>query len=55
MSKCTFKPEMYKETPIGMFHCPECGEIVVAGFPHPDYDKIYKELEKLKYREKKHE
>jgi acetone carboxylase gamma subunit len=23
--------------PIGMFHCPECGEMVIAGIPHPDY------------------
>ena len=21
----------------GMFHCPECGEMVVAGAPNPDY------------------
>lgn len=21
--------------PGGMYHCPECGEVVVAGFPHP--------------------
>jgi hypothetical protein len=20
--------------PIGMFHCPECGEMVLAGLPH---------------------
>jgi hypothetical protein len=23
--------------PIGMFHCPICGEMVLACFPHPDY------------------
>jgi len=23
--------------PIGMYHCPECGEMVVAGLEHPDY------------------
>ena len=26
--------------PIGMFHCPNCGEMVVAGCPHPDYDRL---------------
>lgn len=29
--------------PIGMFHCPQCGEMVVAGQPHPDYSVINKE------------
>ena len=23
--------------PIGMFHCPYCGEMVLAGIVHPDY------------------
>jgi hypothetical protein len=27
----------YIGVPIGMFHCPECGEMVLAGVPHPDY------------------
>ena len=22
--------------PIGMYHCPECGEMVLAGLVHPD-------------------
>lgn len=33
---CLFKSEDI-QGPIGMFHCPECGEMVVAGVPHPDY------------------
>lgn len=37
MGTCTFKSEEYLGVPIGMFHCPECGEMVVAGAPHPDY------------------
>jgi len=36
--KCSYDPEILKGQPIGMFHCPECGEMVVAGMPHPDYD-----------------
>lgn len=35
---CTYDPEILKGEPIGMFHCPECGEMVVAGMEHPDYD-----------------
>jgi hypothetical protein len=23
-----------------MFHCPECGEMVIAGMAHPDYSLI---------------
>lgn len=26
--------------PIGMYHCPQCGEMVVAGMAHPDYDQL---------------
>ena len=33
---CSYKPELVTG-PIGMFHCPECGEMVVAGAEHPDY------------------
>jgi len=36
--KCTYDPKILKGKPIGMFHCPECGEMVVAGMDHPDYD-----------------
>ncbi len=34
---CTFDP-----TPCagGMFHCPECGDMVIAGAPHPDYSLL---------------
>ena len=34
MKKCSFDPRVYKNAPIGMFHCPECGEMVLAGLPH---------------------
>ena len=44
MTKCTFDPtsDIYKNAPIGMFHCPECGEMVVAGLPHPDWEEFDK-------------
>ena len=47
MTKCSFDPtaDIYKDAPIGMFHCPECGEMVVAGMPHPDWDALFDELE----------
>ena len=25
---------------IGMYHCPECGEMVLAGMEHPDYSLL---------------
>ena len=25
--------------PIGLYHCPECGDMVVTGVPHPIYIK----------------
>jgi len=35
--KCNYDPMQMAGLPIGMFHCPECGEMVIAGMPHPDY------------------
>lgn len=34
---CTYDPRVMAGEPIGMFHCPECGEMVLAGVAHPDY------------------
>jgi hypothetical protein len=39
MKKCEFDPRSLAGMPIGMFHCPECGEMVVAGLQHPDYEE----------------
>ena len=33
--KCPFEPEHMKGVPLGMFHCNVCGQMVVAGIPHP--------------------
>ena len=33
---CTYDPVPHIES--AMHHCPECGAMVVGGFPHPDYD-----------------
>jgi hypothetical protein len=35
--------------PIGMFHCPWCGEMVLAGMEHIDYPEI--EMEDDEYIE----
>lgn len=32
---CTYDPMLMIGTPTGMFHCPGCGEMVIAGMPHP--------------------
>jgi hypothetical protein len=37
MKKCPYRPEELKGCPVGMFHCPICGEMVLAGVEHPDY------------------
>lgn len=30
-------PQQLKGAPMGMYHCPYCGAMCVAGLPHPDY------------------
>ncbi len=37
--QCSHDP---RETtgPIGMYHCPECGKMVVAGMEHPNYSLL---------------
>ena len=35
--KCTYDPKPLLGLPMGMFHCPECGEMILAGLEHPDY------------------
>ena len=33
---CSYDPRSVPASaPIGMFHCPECGDMVIAGLPHP--------------------
>lgn len=34
-SKCHEKPERFGNAPIGQYHCPDCGAMVLAGLPHP--------------------
>lgn len=32
-----WEPQQLVGAPIGQYHCRYCGEMVVAGMPHPDY------------------
>lgn len=32
-----WEPQQLVGVPLGMYHCGYCGEMVVAGVPHPDY------------------
>lgn len=32
-------PPQLKGAPIGMYHCPYCGAMVMAGMDHPDYSE----------------
>jgi hypothetical protein len=38
-TSCAFKPE-FTSGPIGMFHCPDCGAMVLAGYAHPDDESV---------------
>lgn len=33
-ASCSHNPEKTAGA-IGMYHCPECGAMVLAGYPHP--------------------
>ena len=34
-ARCAEKPEDLYGQAIGMYHCPDCGAMVLAGCPHP--------------------
>lgn len=34
-ANCAEKPEKLAGQPIGQYHCPDCGAMVVAGVEHP--------------------
>lgn len=40
IEKCQFDPTLPPYGAMGMFHCPECGEMVMAGVKHPDYSRL---------------
>lgn len=34
--KCDHDPKIYINQPIGQYHCPDCGIMVLAGLDHPE-------------------
>ncbi len=42
---CTHDPRLYKGYPVGMYHCPECGEMVVSGVEHPQSVSEFEDTE----------
>lgn len=41
---CPEKPEALLGLPIGMYHCPSCGEMQLAGLPHAKPDDAYEDM-----------
>lgn len=39
-ANCMEKPELLAGAPLGMYHCPDCGAMVLAGIPHPPLCKM---------------
>lgn len=39
-ANCEEKPELLLGAPLGMYHCPDCGAMVMAGCKHPDLCKL---------------
>jgi hypothetical protein len=39
-ANCAEKPEKLKGAPLGMYHCPDCGAMVIAGVEHPDLCQV---------------
>ncbi len=35
-ANCHEKPEDLLRQPIGQYHCPDCGTMVLAGLAHPE-------------------
>jgi hypothetical protein len=35
-ANCKENPEALNGAPLGQYHCPDCGAMVVAGIPHTD-------------------
>ncbi len=39
-ANCAEKPERLIGLPIGMYHCPDCGAMVIAGMEHPELCRV---------------
>lgn len=38
-ANCTERPEKLIGQPLGQYHCPDCGAMIIAGLKHPDLCK----------------
>lgn len=38
LEPCPERPEALRGAPIGQYHCPHCGCMVIAGMPHAPHD-----------------
>jgi len=48
---CQEKPEDLKGQPLGMYHCPDCGAMVLAGVAHPQLCELCRDLKHPGYDE----
>lgn len=39
-ANCAEKPENLAGAALGMYHCPDCGAMVLAGMPHPELCRV---------------
>jgi len=39
-ANCAEKPEALAGQPLGQYHCPDCGAMVMAGIPHPPMCRV---------------
>lgn len=39
-ANCAERPELLAGQPIGQYHCPDCGAMVLAGIEHPPLCKL---------------
>ena len=39
-SLCNEKPESLVGMPLGQYHCPDCGAMIIAGIKHPTVCKL---------------
>lgn len=35
-ANCSEKPELLGHAPLGQYHCPDCGAMIMSGVPHFD-------------------
>lgn len=46
---CPEDPRKFKGQPLGMYHCPDCGMMVIAGMKHGTPHATVEEQEHLSY------